>query len=1422
MKNYYFILLWLCAAVASAQYIESAPWMQNLEKSKTVSKSRNPENKKQYSIYEITAAFNRYWETKDKNKKGSGFKPYMRWENYWKHMVDANGYLPSSKQLYESWKRKRFNNSVPNPTSAWTPVGPVRPGIQASGLPGTGRMNAMAVDPNNPNIWYAGAPSGGIWKSTDAGQNWTTLFDDFLQIGVSAIAIDANDSNTIYIATGDDDAADSYSIGVFKSTDGGSSWQETGLGISSDPNWTDNRLMSEIAIDPTNSNIIWVATSFGLFKSLDAGATWDRKRAGNITDFRLKPGDPNTVYAITNSQYFKSTDGDTFTQITDILPTSSGRRVIDVSPANPEVVYILTAKTQAEDYEYQGLYKSTDSGETFIESPNTTNIMESNQAWFDLAIAVSPTDADEVYMGCLNIWKSFNGGDSFQKVNEWFVNSAAYTHADIHTLKFFNNVLFAATDGGLYTSDNGGASFTDRTENMAVTQFYRVAVAKNNKERIVGGTQDNSGFVGTGDTWNVYTGGDGMDYEVDPNNQDILYGFSQFGSPLWISTNAGQSVGTVGSPSEGNWITPLAVGIDGSVYAGYDSAVYKLVGNAWERWSNDFGSGNIDDIETHPTDPNIIYAAEGDFLFRSNDGGLTFSAFNRFDSIISDIAINQNDGSFIYVTTSSRVGIRQSAQTPIRGVYRVAVNANGDPGPEENITLNLDTDQGFFAIASQGRHTDNPIYVGTNLGVYRLDDTLTEWEEYFTDLPSTTVSDLEINEEEETITASTYGRGIWQSPIPVQTPDDDIRLVQVSPESAQVLCGEIIPTAVIENKGLNPITEATFTVTLNGAINNTFTWTGTLNPNETTNITLPALSEVPLGSNELSIEAVVNGDAFADNNTLNVDFINNRFGTGNQLFDMETDETTLTNFAPTGTSAWELGTPAGTLLNTLSSGQQAYATNLSGNHPDGNISFLVSGCYELSSIVAPVLQFDMAFDLEQDYDIVYVEYSTDDALTWNLLGTQNSLPLWYNSDRTNESSGGVDCQNCPGGQWTGTNATLTTYSYDFVQNAANGETDLTNEDNILFRIVFQSDPSVNQEGVVIDDFMVAGVQDDDDDDNDGVLDVDDNCPLLANANQLDTDGDGIGNVCDADDDNDGIMDVDDNCPLIANPNQEDADGDGIGDDCDDDSDNDGVPNNVDTCPDTPANSTVDATGCPVFTLPNNNFAIQTIGESCIASDNGSIAVAATQALDYTATLSQSGVALASETFTDAITLGDLSAGNYTLCITVAGQADFEQCFELSITQPEPLSVSSQINSLDNQIKLNLRGAKSYIIEFNDRTFVTQEEQIVLDLDAVKNTLRVKTELDCQGVFEETIILSDDLIVYPNPVTTGYVDIILANSPTEEVTISLFALNGSLIMQKAVFTEKREIRLSMDNLEDGVYLLNLKSNEYLYNYKILKR
>ncbi len=1345
----------LAGFFSNAQYNEGAPWMKDLVNKKSSVAKTTQEN---FTFKEITNAFDKYWEGKDITKKGIGYKPFKRWENYWKHFVNIDGNLPTSRQLYDSWKVQQANKGDVNPTSNWTAVGPFSSGILSIGLPGTGRVNAIAVDPNNENIWYAGAPSGGLWKSTDAGDTWTNFFDDFPQIGVSGIAIDKNDSNIVYIATGDDDGGASYSIGVFKSLDGGVTWNETGLNTrNTDYNWT----MNEIVIDPTNSDVIWVGTNRGLLKSADGGDNWETKIPGTIKDFKLKPGDSNTVYGVSNNAYYKSINGEDFTPIRDILPTSSGRLVL----------------------------------------------------------------------GAINIWKSTNGGDSFNRLNNNDTDlTPAYTHVDIHTLKIYNNKLFTGTDGGLYVSEDNGITFTDKTNGMSITQFYRISIGKNNASKIAGGTQDNSGFVYNNQEWNIYSGGDGMDYEIDPTNDNIIYGFSQFGGILYITTNSGQNLGGVlppsdglGNPLRGNWITPLAISSEGDVYSGFN-AVYKLSGNSWEKVSSNLSLTNIDDLEVDPNNPMTLFVAQNNILYRSQDGGVTFISLKEFDADISDITINSNDSNIVYLTTSAlnSNNIPNNIPSNDRGIFKVTIN--GNTATEENITYNIPTDQAFFSIVHQSRDTNNPLFVGTSTGVYRLDDTLTEWEDYFTNLPSTGISDLEISIDDEVIVASTYGSGIWQSPIDIQLPEDDIKLVSLTPIPGSVLCSEILPEIFVQNKGLNPITEIDVTYSLNGGAIQNFTWnSSTILSEETMTISLPSQNIETIGESVLEATVTIINDTYDDNNSVSTTFYVNDFGIGDMVNTFESPDETLVTYNQTGgISVWEKGIPSASVLNQAASGEQVYATNLEGVYPDETQSFLVSNCYELSTILAPVLKFNMAYDLEPNFDIVYVEYSLDEGVSWNVLGTIDSEPNWYTSDRTNASSGNEDdCQNCPGAQWTGTNATLSEYAYDFVANAARGETDLTNEQSVIFRIAFVSDPFLNQDGVVIDDLVVEGFQDDDDDDNDGVVDINDNCPLISNADQLDSDNDGEGDVCDIDDDNDGVPDTEDNCPLIANADQADTDNDTLGDVCDDDADNDGVPNSIDLCSNTAQNDVVDITGCTIFSLAANNFQVLSTGETCSTSNDGNITIEAQANLNYSAALSGNGTAL-NNNFSDTVSFSDLKAGVYRLCITVEGESSYELCYDINITEPEALSVTSKISSASNKVTLGLSGGINYFITLNNKEYRTSESEITLPLSMLENTLSVKTDKDCQGIYEEMIVLTSELFIYPNPISAGELNVYLGNQNLDEVELSLFSIEGTKVFTKTYRVSENEVKFNVDGLSRGIYLLNVKTKTSLLNYKIIRR
>lgn len=1044
-KSYLFILFILMGLNGFSQFNQDAPWMKtlNVEARKA---ANNP-----VTFQEIVDAFDNYWKDKDPTVKGSGFKPFKRWENYWKNFVKEDGTLPTSAELWNTWltAEQQAQSSSTADLSDWFPEGPYELTNTGSWSIGQGRINSIIVDPNNPNVYYAGAPAGGIWKSLDNGSTWTPLSDFLPQIGVSGIAIDHNNSNIIYIATGDDDANDSYSVGVMKSIDAGQTWQTTGLNPNNSPS-----SMNDIYIHPSNSNILWVATNSGVYKTTDAGVTWTNKLSGNIKDIKLHPTIPNIIYAVTPSTFYRSLDGgESFFQLTNGVPSGSSRLVIDVTPDSPNVVYLLAAESDAS---FKGLYKSSNAGSSFstVSTFATVgDIFESSQAWYDMALAVSDTNENEVYVGVLNIWKTTNSGSTFTKMNNWSSpSSPSYTHADIHLLRFFNGQLFAGTDGGFYRSANGGNNFDDLTQGMQIGQFYKIAVAKETSSKMVGGLQDNGGQGLNNNIWQNYYGADGMDTAIDPYNSNLYYGFIQFGSSLYISTSSGGSRDSqVSSPSgeDGNWVTPLVMNSESELYSGF-SSLYKLCGSNWEAVSSSFGT-NIDKLEIDELNPNIIYVATNATLRKSVDKGLTFSVVETFPSNITSIEVNNNDSNIVYVTTS---GVTGSVYKSTDQGLNFTNISNGLPFVTKNV------------VKHQDLHSDNPIFLGTSIGVYRYDDISHVWEPFNNNLPVVSIRDLEVNTVDGVLVAATYGRGIWKTFLETQTPVEEIGVVSIQGIDSSLICGNIESFQVeIKNNGTNTLTSATISHTINGDTQIT-NWSGSLLPGETT---LATVNRTITGSGDLKtikVEVTSSGDTYASNNSIIKRFNNTESGIVNQTNSFESENDNLVVYDGLDLSCggyWERGVPTGAVLNTANTGTKVYGTNLSGNHDNNIKSYLVSGCYDLTTISNPILRFYMQFELEFNWDIVYVEYSTDSGSTWNVLGTSFD-PNWYNSDTVSGENN--TCFNCPGAQWTGTNAGMQEYSYNLSA--------FSSQSSFMVRFVFHSDQSVVEEGAVIDDFVIEG------------------------------------------------------------------------------------------------------------------------------------------------------------------------------------------------------------------------------------------------------------------------------------------------------------------------------------------------------------
>jgi hypothetical protein len=1026
------LLILLFSFTAVAQLGTDAPWMQNIIAEKSTG---------ELTFDQIKNAGEQYWSQHDKSAKGSGYKPFLRWLERTKPYLKADGTVQSPAEIEAALRSFQIAKTLPAPAptdkSNWNPVGPFNFETTSSWSPGSGRINTLTVDPNNPNTYYVGAPSGGLWKSTNAGQDWTPQTDFLTQIGVSAIAVDPSNSDILYIGTGDDDAGDSASIGMLKSIDGGRSFVNTALTFN-----TPSAVISEVYVDPLHTNTVYVASNSGFYKTTNGGQTIKKTFNGNVKDVKIQPGASNVIYLATNSAFFKSTDGgESFIQTTTGLPAGISRMVIGVTKADTSRVYLLAVGIENN---LLGIYRSNDAGVTFSKKDNGTDIIETTQAWYNLALEVSQINADIVYTGCLNVWKSTNGGAAFEKINEWNApESATYTHADIHQIREFNNELFVMSDGGVYRSSNEAQSFTDVTSGLQIGQFYRIAVGTQSSSNITGGLQDNGGFTRSNNTWKNFHGADGMDAGIDPNNSNIRYSFTQFGGGLFITEDGSTLKKKIDGPSKGNWITPLKTTSTGVIYAGYKK-LFKVDGDSFIPVSSNF-TNNIDVLEIDPINENIMYVAVENQLFRSTDSGKDFTWIKELPGKITAIEVNNNNNNIIFIATGT-----------VQGKVMRSDNMGND---FTDITYNL-PDLGKNTLAHLANSADNALFVGTTVGIFKYVEANHAWERFSNNLPNVNVRDIEINPNDMIMTAGTYGRGVWQTAIDFVRPMYDISLKSAISTGGTIDCGSNQIQVALNNTGLKTINEVTLNYCINNGADVSKIYTVTIDPDATKEITLKDLDLQP-GSYSIKIQVTTANDEFLSNNFKTIRLLQNKAASIGTVYDFE-ESSLVTMNEKSDAVLWEKGVPSGGYLNKATSGKNVYATNLNGNYTDLTLAYLYTGCYDLSEATAAQFNFDMAYDLEQDWDIFYVQFSTDNGQNWELLGNENDTN-WYNSD---QGSDGNNCFNCQGGQWTGTDTAMKTYSASLAA--------LEGTAQVVFRFVFHSDQSINQEGVTLDNVNITG------------------------------------------------------------------------------------------------------------------------------------------------------------------------------------------------------------------------------------------------------------------------------------------------------------------------------------------------------------
>lgn len=731
------------------------------------------------NFYDIKREFENYWKDRPYTR-GSGYNVFRRWADYMEPRVYPTGNMRGvgrSRALEELRKHEAemaqnkliHNNAAPTSTTAsWIALGPFGSATNT----GAGRLQCVRFMPGSPTTIFCGAAAGGLWKSTDNGATWTTNTDQLASLGVADIAIDPTNTNLMYIATGDLDGSgtgfsfgDTKSTGVLKSTDGGATWNTTSL------SWTTSqqRFIAKLLINPINTGEIFAFTSVGIYRTRDAATTWTLVQGGNYKDAEYKPGDTTTIYAANGATLQRSTNGGQSFSNTTFPSSGLNRIAIAVTAADPNYVYVLGSKSSNSCF--GGLWQSTNSATSFSLMSSTPNVLDgtatgsstsAGQGWYDLAIGASPTNKNEITVGGVNTWKSTNGGSTWTLNTCW--NNAvcgsgpAYNHADQHDIVYQNGTTnYLCNDGGLGRTTNSGVSYSTINGSMNISEPYFLGCSATSASLIVAGLQDNGTVLWNGTTWNRIYSGDGMDCFIDWNNNNVIVA-SYVNGAFAKSTNGGASWSNIvtGLTGTGNWVAPIVQDPNTAsiFYCGYQE-VFRSPnqGNSWTQLGTLGGSGDVMVIEPCPSNTNVMYVARATQLFKTTNGGTTWTNITGTLPVgsaqIKDIAVDNTDENKVYITFSGYVA-NTKVYYSIDGGSTWTNYSTGLP--------NIPADCIIFTKNSPGA-----IYVGTDVGVYYRELSMSSFIPYYTGLPNVWVNDLQIYYPTRKLRAATFGRGIWET-----------------------------------------------------------------------------------------------------------------------------------------------------------------------------------------------------------------------------------------------------------------------------------------------------------------------------------------------------------------------------------------------------------------------------------------------------------------------------------------------------------------------------------------------------------------------------------------------------------------------------------------------------------------------------------
>ena len=682
----------------------------------------------------------------------------------------------------------------------------------------TGRISDLEIDPNNSNVWYLTVGSGGLWKTVNRGNTWVPIFDEYPSYSLGAVVVDPKDSNVVWLGTGENthNRSTSWGDGVYKSTDAGATWHQVGL--------ADSQKIQKILIDPRDSDVVYVAApgplwnpggDRGLFKTSDGGESWQRvlhvSNDTGITDAAFKPDDPDVIYAAAYQRrrrnamtiaggpeagIFRSTDaGASWERIENGLPeVEKGRIALGVDARNPDRIYaMVVARGDA-----GGFFLSDNTGDSWARMSDYSG----GDPQYYGEIFVDPHRPDTVWNIEVPIMRSTDKGATWERM-------AFDMHVDNHEIVFDATDpahMWIGNDGGLYETYDAGDTWRHFT-NLPLSQFYRINADDSRPfYRVCGGAQDNGTICGPSRTlnsagirtsdWYRVGGGDGFQAYFDPYDTEIVYAQSQNGALTRLNLNTGQRIGIRPTGDQGDaqergrwhWDSPLLISkhspgriyygghrlyrsddrgdnwvpVSGDLTRNLDRRELPIMGKVWDEDAVGLHlytttMSVITTLDESSLVEGLLYTGSDDGLFHvSEDGGNNWTRLESIpglpdNSYVTDVFASVRNSEVVFATFNNWQN----------GDFRPWVMRSDDRGRTwVNISGNLPKRSGTWSVV-QDHVADDLLFVGTEFGVYFTIDGGNHWTELRGGIPKIQARDLHIQRQWNDLVVGTFGRGVY-------------------------------------------------------------------------------------------------------------------------------------------------------------------------------------------------------------------------------------------------------------------------------------------------------------------------------------------------------------------------------------------------------------------------------------------------------------------------------------------------------------------------------------------------------------------------------------------------------------------------------------------------------------------------------------